>query len=83
MFIVSTKRFKIRRAGGSTVDIPKGFVGEVPDDLKNEWLISEAIKEGSISTPDTKADKSIDKAIAKGEEKAKATQKAKESKRGK
>lgn len=83
MFIVSTKKFKIRRADGSTYDIPKGYVGEIPDDIANEWLIQMAIKEGAISTPATKADSSIEKTITKSEAKAKATQKAKESKRGK
>ena len=78
MFIVSTKKFKIRRADGTAVDIPKGYVGEIPDDIANEWIVQAAIREGSISTPATKADSSIDKAITKSEAKAKATQKAKE-----
>lgn len=77
MFIVSTKRFKIRRADGSPFLIEKGFVGNIPDDVANEWLIQAAIKEGSISTPD-KSDRAIDKAITKSETKAKATQKKRE-----
>jgi hypothetical protein len=83
MFIVSTKKFRIRRPERPVYDIPKGFVGDIPDDIAKEWIIQEAIKEGSISTPASKGDRSIDKAIAKSEEKAKANQKTKESKRGK
>jgi len=80
MFIVSTKRFKVRRADGSPFLIEKGFVGNIPEDVASEWLIQAAIKEGSISTPETKADKSIEKAIKASEDKANATQKKREKK---
>ena len=81
MFIVSTKRFKIRRADGSPFLIEKGFVGNIPEDVASEWLIQQAIKEGSISTPDSKADSSIEKAISASEGKAKATQRKRETKK--
>lgn len=81
MFIVSTKRFKIRRADGSPFLIEKGFVGNIPDDVADEWLIQQAIKEGSISTPDSKADSSIEKAISASEGKANAIQRKRETKK--
>lgn len=81
MFIVSTKRFKVRRADGSPYLIEKGFVGNIPNDVASEWLIQAAIKEGSISTPDSKADRSIEKAIEASESKAKATQKKRETRK--
>ena len=62
MFIHSSKKFKVRRADGSSYLIQKGFVGEIPSDVAKEWIIQEAIKEGSISTPASKKDKDIDKA---------------------
>lgn len=82
MFIVSNKRFKVKRADGSPYIIERGFVGNIPEDVAKEWLIQAAIKDGSISTPDTKSDKNIEKAITTGQRKAKATQKAKESQKG-
>lgn len=81
MFIVSTKRFKVRRADGSPYLIEKGFVGEIPEDVANEWLIQAAIKDGTISTPATKSDSSVEKAITQSEGKSKAAQKARESKK--
>jgi hypothetical protein len=81
MFIVSTKRFKVRRADGSPYYIANGFVGDIPEDVAESWLIQEAIKEGSISTPNSKADKSIEKAISTSEEKAKTNQRKRETKK--
>ena len=81
MFIVSTKRFKVRRADGSPYLIEKGFVGNIPDDVAGEWLIQAAIKEGSISPPENKADRSIEKAIETSESTARATQRKRETRK--
>lgn len=78
MFICSTKTFKVRCADESILIIPKGFVGEIPDKAAKEWIIQEAIKDGSISTPASKKDNAIDKAIVESEEKAVEIQKEKE-----
>lgn len=80
MFIVSTKRFKVKKKDGSVVVIPKEFVGEIPDEFKDEWLIQAAIKDGSIRTPSSKADHVIDDEVKKGRQKAIDAQAAKEAK---
>lgn len=82
MFIYSNKRFKVKKADGTPYIIEKGFVGDIPEEIAKEWLIQAAIKDGSISTPNAKADKAIEKAITTSQKKAHAAQKAKEEKKG-
>lgn len=49
MFIVSKKKFAIPYSGG-IFTITKDYVGEVPDEVANHWLIQKAIESGSIAT---------------------------------
>ena len=79
MFIASNQRFKIRRADGSPYVIEKGFVGDIPSDVAESWLIKAAIKDGSIVTSGTK-DKEVEAAVEAGKEKVKASAKKKEEK---
>jgi len=80
MFIVSTKSFAVKRANGSLFHIPMGFIGEIPDDVAGSLIVKLAMQDGSISSPATKKDKAIDKAIKESEDKAVEAQKAKEAK---
>lgn len=70
MFIASTKAFMVRRADGTPYAIPRGFIGEIPEDVANSKLVQLALKDGSIAAPSSKKDKDIDKAIKGSEEKA-------------
>ena len=80
MFICSTKAFKVKCADGTAFRIPKGFVGEIPEKFAKERLVQLAIKDGSISTPASKKDNAIGKAIEESEKKGIEVQKAKEKK---
>ena len=80
MFIASTKTFAVKRADGTLFRIPLGFVGVIPDDVADSLIVKLAMQDGSITTPESKKDKDIDKAIVKSEKKNKETQKAKEEK---
>lgn len=80
MFICSTKKYKVKSADGDVFFIPKGYVGELPEKFENAMIIQLAIKDGSISTPASKKDSAIDKAIVESEKKAVESQKAKEKK---
>ena len=66
MFISSSKALGVKRANGEFFRIPKGFVGEVPEDVGNALIVQLAIKEGSVKTPLSKKDKDIDKALVEG-----------------
>lgn len=48
MFIVSKKKFAIPYSGG-VFTITKDYVGEVPDEVADHWLIQAAIEGGSIA----------------------------------
>ena len=80
MFICSTKAYIAKSADGETLRIPRGFVGEIPEKFASAKIIALAIKDGSISTPASKKDSTIEKAIEEGEKKAVEAQKAKEKK---
>lgn len=72
MFINSKKCFEIRE-GEQKLIIPRGFIGDIPDWAAKHWLVQAAIKEGSIATPESTADKSLeyaDKTAGKRAEKA-------------
>lgn len=79
MFIVSDQRYKIRRADGTPYVIEKGFVGDIPTDVAESWLVKAAINDGSIVCSGKK-DRDIETAVEEGKEKAKATAKKKEEK---
>jgi hypothetical protein len=78
MFIVSNKRFKVRRADGSSYSIPVGYVGDIPDDVAKEWIVQEALKDGSIVTSASHKDADIEKAAEIGKKKVVAKNKKKE-----
>lgn len=80
MFIVATKAYGVRLKDGNLFKIPRGFIGEIPNEIANSQIVQLAIKDGSISTPAAKQDAVIEKAIEAGEKKAVETQKAKEKK---
>lgn len=83
MFIVSTKAFGVKLKSGSFYKIPRGFVGEVPAEVANSLIVKLAIKDGSISTPASKKDAVIEKAVEDSEEKTVEDRKAKEDKKKK
>ncbi len=78
MFIHSAKKFAVKKADGSFYVIPKDFVGEIPSDIAKAKIVQLAIKEGSISTPESKKDADIEKAADESKAKIKAAQKKKE-----
>lgn len=74
MFINSKKNFEIRE-GEQKLIIPRNFIGEIPDWAARHWLIKAAIKDGSIATPESAADKFLDKADKSAKKKADAADK--------
>lgn len=70
MFIVSKKNFLIRRADGSSFLIRKDFVGEIPADVAENWMVQGAIADGTIATPQGKKDAALEAAAAAAAEKA-------------
>ena len=82
MFIASNKAFRVK-VNGKKVDIPKGVVGDIPDDVSKEWLIQAAIKDGSIQMLVSAKDRDIEKAIKESEKKSIENQKAKEKEKEK
>jgi hypothetical protein len=80
MFIVSTKKFRIRRPERPVYDIPKGFVGDIPEDVAEQWIIQAAIKDGSIVCSQSHTDKAVETAVSEGKAKVKKAAKAKEEK---
>ena len=80
MFITSSKSYAARRADGTLYRIPRGFVGNIPDDIAESDIVKLALKDGSIVTPETKKDKDIDKALVAGEANAKEIQAEAEAK---
>ena len=80
MFIASNKRFKIRRKDGEPVIINRGFIGDIPDEIANEWIIQAAIRDGSIVTTESKKDAAIEEAVTEGKKKiTKAARKKEEA----
>ena len=51
MFIVSKKKFIVRRADGSSYLIRKDYIGEIPGDVAESNLVQKAIRGGSIAVP--------------------------------
>lgn len=68
MFILSTKTFLVPRADGTKYTIPKDFVGEIPEDVGNTWLVQAAIKCGWIATPAGRSDGDLRASDAKAGE---------------
>lgn len=69
MFINSKKCFEIS-AGEKKLVIPRNYVGSIPDWAAGHWLIQAAIRDGTIATPENTADRALEAADAKAEEKA-------------
>ena len=80
MFIAANRRFKIRRADGSVLLIPNGFVGDIPEDVAEQWIIQAAIKDGSIVCSQSHTDKAVETAVSEGKAKVKKAAQAKEEK---
>ena len=68
MFILSTKTFLVPRVDKTMYTIPKDFVGEIPDDVGETWLVQAAIKSGWISTPAGRSDGDLRASDAKAGE---------------
>ena len=56
MFIMSTKPFLVPRKDGTMFKIEKDYIGEIPQDVANSWLVQAAIKSGWIATPAGRSD---------------------------
>lgn len=79
MFIAANRRFKIRRADGSVFLIPNGYVGDIPEDVAEQWIIKAAIEDGSIVCSESHKDTEVEKAVSAGKAKVKETAKKKET----
>lgn len=77
MFINSKKNFEIRE-GEQKLVIPRDFIGEIPDWAAEHWLVQAAIKDGSIATPKSTADKSLEQADKTAKKKADTADKREE-----
>lgn len=62
MFIVSKKNFIFRLSDGSTFQVRRDYMGDVPDYLQEHPLFQAAVRGGDIMTPESTADKAIYKA---------------------
>ena len=51
MFIMSKRNFLVPRADGTNYMIRKDYIGDIPEDVANSWLVQAAIKDGGIATP--------------------------------
>lgn len=69
MFINSKKSFEVRE-GDAIFVIPRNYIGEIPNWVASHWMIQAAINDGSIATPENTADKFMERADMKAEEKA-------------
>lgn len=83
MFISSSKTFAVLKKDGTYYKIPRGFVGDIPDEIAKSLIVQLAIKDGSIVTPKSKKDNAIEDGLNKAEANSKATQKAKEDAKAK
>ena len=64
MFIVAKKPFKFKLPDGSVYRVPKDFIGEVPERVAALPLFKLGLKDGSISAPESRKDKAVEKADA-------------------
>ena len=70
MFIVSKANFMIKRGDGTSYQILKDYIGEIPEDVAGHWLVKAAIKSGMISTPSGHSDRQMEQADARAEHSA-------------
>ena len=78
MFINSKKNFEICE-GEQKLIIPRNFIGEIPNWAANHWLVQAAIKDGSIATPQSTTDKSLEQADKSAKKKADAADRREDS----
>ena len=72
MFIVSKKKFIVRRADGSSYLIRKDYIGEIPGDVAESNLVQKAIRGGSIAVPEGKKARQLEEAGKKAAKQAEA-----------
>ncbi len=72
MFIVAKRSFKVPRKNGEMFLIRKDYVGDIPDDVAEHWLIRAAIHDGTIATPQSGKDRDLYQADAQAGDKEKA-----------
>lgn len=78
MFINSKKNFEISE-GEQKLIIPRDFIGEIPDWAAKHWLVQAAIKDGSIATPESTSEKSLERADKSAKKKADVADKREDS----
>ena len=64
MFINAKVRLLVK-LDGESFEIPKDYIGEIPDHVAKSWLVQQAIKSGHIVTPENKSDVALEKADKK------------------
>lgn len=64
MFINAKVRLLVK-LDGESFEIPKDYIGEIPDHVAKSWLVQQAIKSGHIVTPENKTDAALEKADKK------------------
>ena len=62
MFIMSKNRFLIPRENNDPYVIPKDYIGEIPSDVADHWLVQAAVQSGMIATPQGSKDKQLEAA---------------------
>lgn len=69
MFINSKKNFVVKLSNGELFNIPKNYIGEIPEEVAKHWLVRAAIIEGSIATPSGSKTKELERADVSAKEK--------------
>lgn len=62
-FIMSKHPVMVNLPGGKVYRIPKGFVGEIPQEVFDHWYVQASIKTGDIVIPGGKKDIQIEAAV--------------------
>ena len=70
MFIMSKNRFLIPRENNDPYVIPKDYIGEIPSDVADHWLIQAAVQSGMIATPQGSKDTQLEAADEAAADKA-------------
>lgn len=72
MFICAKTKMSVRLEDGRVFNIPRDYVGEIPDEVADTWFVKAAIKSGDIAVPAGKKDANIEAADveAKGKKSA-------------
>jgi len=75
MFICSKAKMSVRLNDGRVFNIPRDYVGEIPEEVANTWFVQAAIKSGDIAVPADKKDANIEAAGVEAKEKKSAQRK--------